>query len=93
MGVASLRLVMGSDPSPPHDRPTVSAAQGHWSVSSSASPRSIIVAMALGSLIWGVALSLAAVSAWSIGTPLAWAAFAMLLALFVFLAAVLQLRR
>jgi hypothetical protein len=49
--------------------------------------------MALGSLIWGIALPLAAVSAWSIDTPLAWAAFGMLLALFVSLAAVLQLRR
>jgi hypothetical protein len=49
--------------------------------------------MALGSLIWGVAMSLAAVMAWSIGTPMAWGAFGALLALFVSLAAALQLRR
>jgi hypothetical protein len=49
--------------------------------------------MALGSLIWGVALSLAAVMAWSVGTLLAWVVFGMLLAVFVSLAAALQLRR
>jgi hypothetical protein len=49
--------------------------------------------MALGSLIWGVALSLAAIVAWSIGTPMAWGAFGTLFALFVSLAATFHLRR
>src|ERR1043165_6719560 len=51
------------------------------------------VAIALGSLMWGLALSLAAIVAVSLGSPAAWTGFTVLLFAFVSLAAARHLAR
>ena len=42
--------------------------------------------MALGSLMWGVVIALAAFLAWSVGGPAAWIGFALVLTIFSTLA-------
>jgi hypothetical protein len=49
--------------------------------------------MALGGVMWGVVIPLAALTAWSVGGPAAWVGFSLLLGVFAWLALALQRRR